>query len=130
LAGSLSRNRRRGSRIIAGTEKAMIRWALLVVALSLPFGTAFAADCAEQAVEKKLAGAAKTSFLEKCQKDASSCTHQAAEKKLAGAAKTSFLGKCQKDAQTSCDASAAEKKLAGAAKTSFVNKCVKDAVGQ
>jgi hypothetical protein len=58
-----------------------------------------------------------------------SCTAQAVEKKLAGAAKTSFMGKCQRDAQTTCDASAAEKKLAGAAKTSFTQKCVKDAVG-
>lgn len=58
-----------------------------------------------------------------------SCTAQAAEKKLAGAAKTSFMGKCQRDAQATCDAAAAEKKLAGAAKTSSTQKCVKDAVG-
>jgi hypothetical protein len=58
-----------------------------------------------------------------------SCADQATEKKLAGAAKTSFMGKCQRDAQTQCDATAVEKKLAGAAKTSFTNKCVKDAVG-
>ncbi len=57
------------------------------------------------------------------------CTSQATSKKLAGAAKTSFLTKCQKDAATSCDASAASKKLAGAAKTSFTKKCVNDAVG-
>jgi hypothetical protein len=57
------------------------------------------------------------------------CTAQAAEKKLAGAAKTSFMGKCQRDAQATCDAAAAEKKLAGAPKTSFTQKCVKDAVG-
>lgn len=59
----------------------------------------------------------------------SSCTAQATEKKLAGAAKTSFMGKCERDAKTACDASATEKKLAGAAKASFTNKCVKDAVG-
>ena len=57
------------------------------------------------------------------------CTAAAAEKKLSGAAKTSFLKKCEKDAGASCDAQAAEKKLAGAAKTSFTKKCVKDAVG-
>ena len=57
------------------------------------------------------------------------CSAAAAEKKLAGAAKTSFLKKCEKDAAASCDAAAAEKKLAGAAKTSFTKKCVKDAVG-
>jgi hypothetical protein len=65
---------------------------------------AFAADpsCEAQATEKKLAGAAKTSFVKKCEKDAT-----------AGAAKT-------------CETQAADKKLAGAAKSSFVKKCVKD----
>ncbi len=57
------------------------------------------------------------------------CKDQAAEKKLAGAAMTSFMKKCQADAKKSCDASAAEKKLSGAAKTSFTKKCVSDAVG-
>lgn len=55
-----------------------------------------------------------------------------AEKKLAGAAKTSFLKKCEHDAMaaatTACEAQAADKKLAGAAKTSFVKKCVKDSM--
>jgi hypothetical protein len=59
----------------------------------------------------------------------SSCATQASEKKLVGAAKTSFMNKCQRDAKTGCEAAAEEKKLAGAAKTSFTNKCVKDAVG-
>jgi hypothetical protein len=58
------------------------------------------------------------------------CTGDAADKKLAGAAKTSFLGKCQRDAQAACDASAADKKLAGAAKASFTKKCLSDAVGK
>jgi hypothetical protein len=61
------------------------------------------------------------------------CEAKAAEKKLAGAAKTSFLTKCIKDASGSdpaavCEAKAGEKKLHGAAKNSFVKKCVKDAV--
>jgi hypothetical protein len=60
-----------------------------------------------------------------------SCDAKAAEKKLAGAAKTSFVKKCQADAggdaMAACDAKAAEKKLAGAAKTSFTKKCVADA---
>lgn len=60
---------------------------------------------------------------------AQSCTVQAADKKLAGAAKTSFLTKCEKDAGAACDKQAADKRLSGAAKTSFTNKCVKDAVG-
>lgn len=63
------------------------------------------------------------------------CTAQAAEKKLAGAAKKSFVKKCEKDALAAnpatagCEAKAGEKKLAGAAKNSFVKKCVQDAGG-
>ena len=58
------------------------------------------------------------------------CEAQATEKKLAGAAKTSFVKKCETDATSTmaaCDAKAAEKKLAGAAKTSFTKKCMADA---
>ena len=57
------------------------------------------------------------------------CTITAGEKKLAGAAKNSFMKKCENDAKAACDGQAGEKKLAGAAKNSFVKKCVKDAVG-
>ena len=57
------------------------------------------------------------------------CKSQATDKKLAGAALTSFMKKCQRDATTTCNTSAAVKKLAGAAKTSFTKKCVSDAVG-
>ncbi len=57
------------------------------------------------------------------------CTATATEKKLAGAAKTSFMKKCEADAQAKCEASAAEKKLAGAAKSSHVKKCLSEAVG-
>jgi psiF repeat len=57
------------------------------------------------------------------------CAARAAEKKLAGAAKTSFMTKCQSDATATCEAAATEKKLSGAARTSFVKKCVSDAVG-
>jgi hypothetical protein len=60
---------------------------------------------------------------------ADTCKSQAADKKLAGAAMTSFMKKCQADASKSCNTSAAEKKLSGAAKTSFTKKCVSDAVG-
>lgn len=58
-----------------------------------------------------------------------SCNAVAAEKKLAGAAKNSFLKKCEADAQARCDQSAADKKLAGAAKNSHVKKCMADSVG-
>ena len=107
--------------------------------------------CAMKAAEKKLAGAAKTSFLTKCEADAKSssapvvapakapgCASQAGEKKLAGAAKTSFMKKCEADAKTStapaalsmtptCAQKAAEKKLHGAAEASFMKKCEADA---
>ena len=74
------------------------------------------------------------------QAPASTCETQAADKKLAGAAKTSFLKKCERDAaaaaaspdaaKEACEKTAAEKKLAGAAKNSFVTKCVKDAAAK
>jgi hypothetical protein len=48
---------------------------------------------------------------------------------LAGAAKTSFMKKCQADALAACTATASDKKLAGAAKTSFMKKCQADAAG-
>jgi hypothetical protein len=60
---------------------------------------------------------------------AESCKVEAGGKKLAGAAMTSFMKKCETDAKATCDKSAAEKKLAGAAKDSFTKKCVNDAVG-
>ena len=58
------------------------------------------------------------------------CVAQATDKKLAGAAKTSFMTKCEKDAKAAWDSQAADKKLAGAAKTSFTKKCVSDATGE
>jgi len=58
-----------------------------------------------------------------------SCKATATEKKLAGAALTSFMTKCQKDAQASWDTAAQEKKLYGADKNSFTKKCVRDATG-
>lgn len=77
--------------------------------LSLFAGHTFAAnaDCEAKAGEKKLAGAAKTSFVKKCEKDAAAapaaaanpaCEKSAADKKLAGAAKTSHIRKCMAEA--------------------------------
>ena len=57
------------------------------------------------------------------------CKANAAEKKLAGAALTSFMKKCEKDAAAACTKTATEKKLVGAAKASNVKKCTSDAVG-
>ncbi len=60
---------------------------------------AFADDaCMTQSMDKKLAGAANTSFMTKCER--TSCQAQAADKKLHGAAETSFVKKCIKDAMT------------------------------
>ena len=80
---------------------------VLALALAGLTSTAYAADsgCAAKAGEKKLAGAAKNSFMKKCEREAGG----------GGAA------------QNACDAKAAEKKRASAAKNSFVKKCVKDA---
>jgi hypothetical protein len=58
-----------------------------------------------------------------------SCKVQATDKKLAGAALSSFMKKCESDATAACDTAGADKKLSGAAKASFTKKCVTDAVG-
>jgi hypothetical protein len=60
---------------------------------------------------------------------ADTCKVQSDAKKLHGAAETSFMTKCEKDAKTKCDADAKAKNLHGAAETSFTTKCVKDATG-
>ena len=57
------------------------------------------------------------------------CHAQADAKKLHGAAQTSFMTKCEKDAKSRCEADAKAKNLHGAAETSFTTKCVKDATG-
>jgi hypothetical protein len=59
----------------------------------------------------------------------SSCKSQASEKKLAGAAMTSFMKRCESDAAKACTTQAADRKLAGAARNSFTKKCVTDAIG-
>ena len=85
----------------------MLKSTLIAAFAGLLMSTgAWAADCAKMADEKKLAGAAKTSFVKKCEKDAAgaapavspACEKSAADKKLAGAAKTSHIKKCMADA--------------------------------
>lgn len=77
--------------------------ASLTLALLSTMAHATDSACATKAADKKLAGAAKTSFIKKCEKDAvkagagDACMTKAAEKKLAGAAKSSFIKKCEKD---------------------------------
>lgn len=60
---------------------------------------------------------------------AQSCKVEASKKKLAGAALTSFMKKCEADAEKKCEADSTAKKLSGAARTSHMKKCVSDAVG-
>jgi hypothetical protein len=60
------------------------------------------------------------------------CAAKAAEKKLSAAAQTSFIKKCEKDASASAaelasEAKVAENKIFGAAKNSFTKKCIADA---
>jgi hypothetical protein len=71
--------------------------------MSFAVGSAMAqATCESKAISKDgkpLAGAAKTSFVNKCKKDA--CEGKAVSKDgkpLSGAAKNSFMTKCGKDA--------------------------------
>ena len=82
----------------------------LVTACALFAGQAFAADaaCEAKAMDKNgkpLAGAAKTSFMKKCEGDAkggAACETKAMDKNgkpLAGAAKTSFIKKCEADSK-------------------------------
>jgi hypothetical protein len=70
------------------------------------------ADCAAKSAEKKLSGAAKTSFVKKCVRDATpapsaACTKSAADKKLSGAAKNSHIKKCTADEKTAAAPAAA-----------------------
>ncbi len=81
---------------------------LLALGACLSFGVAHAqSTCDAQAADKKLAGAAKNSFVKKCEKDtkaavAPACEAKAVDKNgkaLAGAAKNSFMKKCEADAK-------------------------------
>jgi hypothetical protein len=86
------------------------------IALSAPFhASAASAECEAKAVDKNgkaLAGAAKASFLKKCEAGggASSCDAKAVDKNgkaLHGAAKTSFVKKCEADAKPAAAAAPA-----------------------
>ena len=84
---------------------------------------------------KKLIGLLLVAFSATATYAADDCATRAAEKKLAGAAKNSFMKKCQADSQATpenaaCAATAKEKKLAGAAKNSFMKKCMADAAAK
>ena len=81
----------------------MKRIVLAALIMSFAVGSAMAqATCESKAISKEgkpLAGAAKTSFVNKCKKDA--CERKAVSKDgkpLYGAAKKSFIQKCKKAA--------------------------------
>ncbi|BBU32495.1 hypothetical protein BTHE68_62290 (plasmid) [Burkholderia sp. THE68] len=78
-------------------------------ATTKPAPTAAGSSCESQAIDKNgkpLAGAAKTSFIKKCEAGnksnvSTACASKAVGKDgkpLAGAAKTSFMKKCEADA--------------------------------
>jgi hypothetical protein len=75
---------------------------------------------------KTLAALVLIAFVSSTYAADSACRAAAKEKKLAGAALTSFVKKCEEDAKVKCEAAATEKKLAGAAKNSNVKKCVQE----
>ncbi len=72
---------------------------------------------------------AATCFLASGALADTSCKAQSDAKNLHGAAQTSFMNKCEKDASSRCASDAKAKGLHGAAETSFKTKCVKDASG-
>ena len=92
---------------------------LVALGLTLSFGAAHAADasadCTAKAAEKKLAGAAKNSFMKKCVADAGGAAPAGAAPASAAAASS-----------PNCEKAAADKKLAGAAKNSFMKKCMSE----
>jgi len=57
------------------------------------------------------------------------CILQAIEKKLAGPARSDFINKCAADVQTTCDRLADQRKLEEPASTLFFNNCVNVYVG-
>jgi hypothetical protein len=76
---------------------------LALVTCSLFAAQTFAdnAACEAKAIDKNgkpLAGAAKTSFMKKCESETGGCEAKAVDKNgkaLSGAAKTSFMTKCE-----------------------------------
>ena len=80
----------------------MTRVILIALITSCMIGTAMAQSCESKAVSaegKPLHGAAKTSFIKKCKRDACESKAVSAEgKPLHGAAKNSFMAKCRKSA--------------------------------
>jgi hypothetical protein len=102
---------------------------ILAGALALICTAAFAQTPAPKAEPKAPAAKAAPAPTTPSPTAGMTCKAQAADKKLAGAAMTSFMKKCQADASKSCEADGKTQNLKGAAKTSHMKKCVGDAVG-
>jgi len=118
-------------RITAGTKSTtnpnargdtMLKIATIIASLVvMAVNIAYAANtsCIDTAAEKKLSGAAKTSFINKCVQDG--CASSAAEKKLAGAAKDSFTKKCVADGlQPYCEQQSANERLSSCVSRSWM----------
>ena len=80
----------------------MKRFLVVLAVTCFAIGSALAqGTCDSRAIDKNgkpLAGAAKTSFVQKCKRDA--CAPKAVDKNgkaLAGAAKNSFMKKCESE---------------------------------
>ncbi|MBL8491500.1 MAG: hypothetical protein JNM82_12030 [Rhodocyclaceae bacterium] len=80
---------------------------------SAVFAQAAGGTCEAQATEKKLAGAAKSSFMKKCEREA-----KAAEGKTAKTA--------QQEKMKTCNKEAGEKKLKGKDRKAFMSDCLKN----
>ncbi len=91
------------------------------IALGLFAGQAFAANaaCEKSADDKKLAGAARSSHIKKCDRESATaaastgspaCAASADSKKLAGAARKSHIKKCTMDEKKGAAPAAAAKK--------------------
>jgi hypothetical protein len=101
--------------VFASLLAAIVFFTLDATAATPAVASSATSDCASKAVNKDgkpLAGAAKTSFMKKCEADAkggaaptaSGCADKAVDKNgkpLAGAAKTSFMKKCEADTKAS-----------------------------
>jgi hypothetical protein len=96
IGGKRANSHQFGPRWEGNTKRLIVATTVFMFAV----GGAFAQEaCETKAVGKDgkpLAGAAKTSFMKKCQTDACEAKAVSSDgKKLAGAAKTSFMKKCK-----------------------------------
>ena len=80
-------------------------------------------------MKRLILAALVSSFAASAYAQGPTCKAQADDQKLAGSARKSFMDKCERYANKSCGIAAGEKKLKAAAKTAFMKKCVTDSLG-